>query len=177
MDEKQPLFEIEHTMTEEEYLQFNKEVKWKKWRKQALWVYGIYSLIVLIAGIIFYYLTQSPSIIYLAFVVFLCFAVIFMCQARSLRRKTQKVWESFPQMQRDEISVFRFYDDYLICESSSGTTRFEYSQIYNFFETPTHFYIMVSMIQGMILKKDALTEENAAFIRALAPKKKTRKRG
>lgn len=176
MDEKQPLFEVEHCMTEEEYWLFNKAIGWKKTRTGFIIVYGILGLIVCVCNLFLYYFTQLPKYVFMAaiFSVFLVVAVLLL--EYIARRRVSKVWKS--GVMRDEVNTVRFYETCLDCESANGTTHLEYSQIYELFETPTHFYIMLSMVQGIPLKKDALTEENAAFIRALAPKKeKKRKRG
>lgn len=176
MDEKQPLFEVEHCMTEEEYIMLCKEVDWKK-RRNRLFLTDIPLIaIMLCIGIMYYQAFRSPLFILFAFGLLLISTVFFCSFTRLARFGARRTWRTFPQ--RDETVTVCFYDEYLTTETGRGMTRWDYAQFYRLIETPTHFYIMLSMVQGIPLKKDALTEENAAFIRALAPKKeKKRKRG
>ena len=174
MDEKNPLFETETVCSWEEYLRYNKAVSLNKQRRVQWIVAAAISAVYVVGGAFAAYYCQTWRIFFITLIMPAFFAVWLPFTGWLARHKLRKIWES--SAKKDEQVSLRFYESFVEGCSAIGETRLDYEKIHKIVETPTHFYIMLSQIEGFIVPKASLTEQQAAFLREKAPQTKKNKK-
>ena len=82
------------------------------------------------------------------------------------KRQCRKVYYANPQLQ-ERHSVMRFYEDHLQETSNHQSVDIPYTNIAHLVETKTHFYLMTSSNQGMIIVKNNCSAELIRFLHEL----------
>lgn len=161
----EPLFRTETPYTFEEFNTFS-NIMYYKVKKMGLKAALVAAGMLLVALLGFF--IGEDKLCWIFLIAAPGFLIAMRVRVRSTRKK---VWNSAKAMQ-DIVSYYAFYDDRVTQSNRLGKNEFFYDKLYKIVETPTHFYMMVSENQGMILKKDNCSPELTAFVQALAVKMK-----
>ena len=148
----EPLFTVKHQNNEDEFVRFNRAVASKFGHKRlALIVNNIMLLFVIFAIISMMMSTDNkPDIILFFFIalgVYMNYAYTFGMdrRARKLFRQT-KVAQGI-------VNEYDFFDEYFSYRNTNGQGSMAYDKLFKVIETRTHFYLMLSKVQGYTIAK------------------------
>lgn len=135
------LYEIKTKYTLEEHIKFNYALLFNG--KQML-LLAILCIITLICGIISH-LWYAVGIA-IIFPIFLVLSVYFSAKKNYLSNKGAQ----------DADVTIEFYENKMIQKTSVGSYTVEHDKIVKIIETKTHFYVMISRNQGIIIPKASM---------------------
>ena len=148
----EPLFTVKHQNNEDEFVRFNRAVALKFGHKRlALIVNNIMLLFVIFAIISMMMSTDNkPDIILFIFIalgVYMNYAYTFGMdrRARKLFRRTK--------VAQDIVNEYDFFDEYFSYRNTNGQGSMAYDKLFKVIETRTHFYLMLSKVQGYTIAK------------------------
>lgn len=149
----EPLFTIKHQNNEDEFVRFNRAVAAKFGRKKLALVFiNIMLLCAIFAAIsIMMFTDNMPDIILFFFIalgVYMNYAYTFGMdrRARKLFRQTK--------VAQDVVNEYDFFDEYFSYCNTNGQGSMAYDKLFKVIETRTHFYLMLSKVQGYTIAKD-----------------------
>ena len=149
----EPLFTVKHQNNEDEFVRFNRAVAAKFGRKKlALIFVNITLLCAIFAAVsIMMFTDNMPDIILFFFIalgVYMNYAYTFGMdrRARKLFRQTK--------VAQDIVNEYDFFDQYFAYRNTNGQGSMAYDKLFKVIETRTHFYLMLSKVQGYTIAKD-----------------------
>ena len=146
------LFEIKTKYTLDEHIKYNYAIYL---RGKGFIGFVLLALFVIVTGIIgkVWY-----AVILAALAPFISiFSVYF---------NAKKNYNSNKALKDAEITI-EFYKDHLIQKTEVGSYKLEYDKIAKIIETKTHFYIMISRIQGVLIPKKDISKELEDHIKSI----------
>ena len=148
----EPLFTVKHQNNEDEFVRFNRAVAAKFGHKKlALIFVNIMLLFAIVAAVsIMMFTDNMPDIILFFFIalgVYMNYAYTFGMdrRARKLFRQTK--------VAQDIVNEYDFFDEYFSYRNTNGQGSMAYDKLFKVIETRTHFYLMISKIQGYTIAK------------------------
>lgn len=146
------LFEIQTEYTLKEMRRFSMALllRWRFWL-----VYCIVSIIALIAAFL------VKEWFYVVFVLVMPWILIL-----STFLGTKRIYESNKAMQNAKVT-YQFYSDSIVQNTDISTYTIEHNKIARMIESKTHFYVMVSQNQGIMLPKEKMSEELVQHLKKL----------
>ena len=149
----EPIFIVKHQNNEDEFVRFNRAVAAKFGHKKlALIFVNIMLLCAIFAAIsIMMFTDNMPDImlfIFIALGVYMNYAYTFGMdrRARKLFRQTK--------VAQDIVNEYDFFDEYFSYRNTNGQGSMAYDKLFKVIETRTHFYLMLSKVQGNTIAKD-----------------------
>ena len=146
------LFEIKTKYSLDEHLKYNYAIYL---RSKELKISIPLVLFVIILGII------VKNWIYVAIA-----ALLPIVSFLSVYLNARKNYNSNKALKDAEI-VVEFYDDHLIQKLEVGSYKVEHDKISKIIETKTHFYIMISRNQGVIIPKKEISKALEKHIKSI----------
>lgn len=148
----EPIFIVKHQNNEDEVVRFNRAVATQfGHRKLALIVVNITLLCAIFAAVsIMMFTDNMPDIILFFFIalgVYMNYAYTFGMdrRARKLFRQTK--------VAQDIVNEYDFFDEYFVNRNRNGQGTMAYNELFKVIETRTHFYLMLSKVQGYTIAK------------------------
>ena len=150
----EPLHQTSFQITLQEYKRFGYAM-----RGRILWASaGIVAVLLFLMGLLY-----SNPVVWIAAA---AAAALYPVLLRGLMsRQLRREWNTNPVMQ-EPYQVF-FYADHLEKMSASSKIQVAYDRIYKVKETQTHFYLMVSQNQGIIIVKENCLPDLIDFLGTL----------
>ena len=126
----EPLFTVKHQNNEDEFVRFNRAVAAK---------FGHKKLALIFVNIMLF--------IFIALGVYMNYAYTFGMdrRARKLFRQTK--------VAQDIVNEYDFFDEYFVNRNRNGQGTMAYNELFKVIETRTHFYLMLSKVQGYTIAK------------------------
>ena len=148
----EPLFIVKHQNNEDEFVRFNRAVATQfGHRKLALIVVNIMLLCAIFAAVsIMMFTDNMPDImlfIFIALGVYMNYAYTF-----GMDRRARKLYQQTKAAQ-DIVNEYDFFDEYFVNRNRNGQGTMAYNELFKVIETRTHFYLMLSKVQGFIIAK------------------------
>ena len=126
----EPLFTVKHQNNEDEFVRFNRAVAAKFGHKKlALIVVNIMLFIFIVLGVYMNY----------------AYTYGMDRRARKLFRQTK--------VAQDIVNEYDFFDEYFVNRNRNGQGTMAYNKLFKVIETRTHFYLMLSKVQGYTIAK------------------------
>ena len=144
------LFELKTKYTLNEHIKYNFAIAL---RSKELMITGIILLITFVCAII--------ARMFLVIVFAILFPILYVL---IIYMTAKKNYLSNKAAQDAEIIV-EFYQDYMIQKTELGSYKVEHDKIARIIETKTHFYVMISKNQGVILPKVDMSDEMQQYVR------------
>ena len=142
----QPLYTIKSLYSKEEFMRFNRTLRFRN-KKIVVFLSILDALLValtllcLISG---NYIWAAVAGFYLVFLNWYLFRGIDQRMAKVFMRNTEIAGQK---------CEFQFFEDHFDAITKSGITSIDYDKIKNIIETKTNVYIMYSDSQGIMMKK------------------------
>ena len=148
----EPLFTVKHKENEDDFVRFNRAVATKfGHRRLALIVVNI-TLLLVIGETVFalFYTHYKPDMIPFLFI----FLGIYMNYVYTfgMDRRARKVFRQTKAAQ-GLVNEYEFFDDCFNNSNANGQSTLTYDKLFKVLETHTHFYLMLSKVQGYIIAK------------------------
>lgn len=148
----EPLFTIKHQNNEDEVVRFNRAVATQfGHRKLALIVVNIMLLCAIFAAVsIMMFTDNMPDIMLFIFIVL----GVYMNYAYTygMDRRARKLFRQ-TKVAQDIVNEYDFFDEYFVNRNRNGQGTMAYNELFKVIETRTHFYLMLSKVQGFIIAK------------------------
>ena len=148
----EPLFTIKHQNNEDEVVRFNRAVATQfGHRKLALIVVNIMLLCAIFAAAsIMMFTDNKPDIMLFIFIVL----GVYMNYAYTygMDRRARKLFRQ-TKVAQDIVNEYDFFDEYFVNRNRNGQGTMAYNELFKVIETRTHFYLMLSKVQGFIIAK------------------------
>ncbi|MFC2335589.1 MAG: YcxB family protein [Prevotella sp.] len=148
----EPLFTVKHKENEDDFVRFNRAVATKfGHRRLALIVINI-TLLLVIGETVFalFYTHYEPDMIPFLFI----FLGIYMnyVYTYGMDRRARKVFRQTKAAQ-GLVNEYEFFDDCFNNSNANGQSTLTYDKLFKVLENRTHFYLMLSKVQGYIIAK------------------------
>ena len=148
----EPLFTVKHQNNEDEVVRFNRAVATQfGHRKLALIVVNIMLLCAIFAAVsIMMFTDNMPDIMLFIFIVL----GVYMNYAYTygMDRRARKLFRQ-TKVAQDIVNEYDFFDEYFVNRNRNGQGTMAYNELFKVIETRTHFYLMLSKVQGFIIAK------------------------
>lgn len=148
----EPLFTVKHQNNEDEFVRFNRAVAAKFGRKKlALIFVNIMLLCAIFAAVsIMMFTDNMPDIILFFFIalgVYMNYAYTF-----GMDRRARKLYQQ-SKVTKGVVNEYDFFDEYFVNRNINGQGTMAYDKLFKVIETRTHFYLMLSKVQGYTIAK------------------------
>ena len=148
----EPLFTVKHQNNEDEFVRFNRAVAAKFGRKKLALVFvNIMLLFAIFAAVsIMMFTDNKPDIMLFIFIVL----GVYMNYAYTygMDRRARKLFRQ-TKVAQDIVNEYDFFDEYFVNRNRNGQGTMAYNELFKVIETRTHFYLMLSKVQGFIIAK------------------------
>lgn len=148
----EPLFTVKHQNNEDEVVRFNRAVATQfGHRKLALIVVNIMLLCAIFAAVsIMMFTDNKPDIMLFIFIVL----GVYMNYAYTygMDRRARKLFRQ-TKVAQDIVNEYDFFEEYFVNRNRNGQGTMAYNELFKVIETRTHFYLMLSKVQGFIIAK------------------------
>ena len=148
----EPIFIVKHQNNEDEFVRFNRAVATQfGHRKLALIVVNIMLLCAIFAAVsIMMFTDNMPDIMLFIFIVL----GVYMNYAYTygMDRRARKLFRQ-TKVAQDIVNEYDFFDEYFVNRNRNGQGTMAYNELFKVIETRTHFYLMLSKVQGFIIAK------------------------
>lgn len=148
----EPLFTVKHQNNEDEFVRFNRAVAAKFGHKKlALIVVNIMLLCAIFAAVsIMMFTDNKPDIMLFIFIVL----GVYMNYAYTygMDRRARKLFRQ-TKVAQDIVNEYDFFDEYFVNRNRNGQGTMAYNKLFKVIETRTHFYLMLSKVQGYTIAK------------------------
>lgn len=148
----EPIFIVKHQNNEDEVVRFNRAVATQfGHRKLALIVVNIMLLCAIFAAVsIMMFTDNKPDIMLFIFIVL----GVYMNYAYTygMDRRARKLFRQ-TKVAQDIVNEYDFFDEYFVNRNRNGQGTMAYNELFKVIETRTHFYLMLSKVQGFIIAK------------------------
>ena len=148
----EPLFTVKHQNNEDEVVRFNRAVATQfGHRKLALIVVNIMLLCAIFAAVsIMMFTDNKPDIMLFIFIVL----GVYMNYAYTygMDRRARKLFRQ-TKVAQDIVNEYDFFEEYFVNRNRNGQGTMAYNELFKVIETRTHFYLMLTKVQGFIIAK------------------------
>ena len=126
----EPLFIVKHQNNEDEFVRFNRAVATK---------FGHKKLALIFVNIMLFF--------FIALGVYMNYAYTY-----GMDRRARKIFRQ-TKVAQDIVNEYDFFDEYFVNRNRNGQGTMAYNELFKVIETRTHFYLMLSKVQGYTIAK------------------------
>ena len=127
----EPLFTVKHKESEDEFVRFNRAVATQ---------FGHRKLALIVVNIMLFF--------FIALGVYMNYAYTY-----GMDRRARKIFRQ-TKVAQDIVNEYDFFDEYFSYRNTNGQGTMAYDKLFKVIETRTHFYLMLSKVQGYTIAKD-----------------------
>ena len=121
----------------------------------------LYALYMLWVGLV----TRNSFYFLLGGVVVIGLACLIGMQRRMRQKRIEQTWNSSKTYTDGLMVTIKFFEDYLVQETTVSTMKVEYDKLYKCYENEQLIFMFIAENQAIILVKDKCSDENIAFLR------------
>ena len=125
------LFTVKHKESEDEFVRFNRAVATQ---------FGHRKLALIVVNIMLFF--------FIALGVYMNYAYTY-----GMDRRARKIFRQ-TKVAQDIVNEYDFFDEYFSYRNTNGQGTMAYDKLFKVIETRTHFYLMLSKVQGYTIAKD-----------------------
>ena len=163
MEETKELFQNKTRYSEKEYTIFLKS--YQKEYSTINSISTLFYIVILVFCLIFAIHEKAVLLSITIAVILVCFTYFkFIWPNKRIKKEKIK-----PQIQKEFINTFKFYNRYFTISNPEGKSSIFYFKIYKVIETKTHYYIYITKDSALMLSKhgfiDCRSEDFRVFIK------------